>query len=489
MTQFPTASGTMFDDPSKIALIRQACFERFDFFASQILGYKVADFHADMMAHILHTRDSMVLAPRGGGKSTIGDVAYLLWRMTKDPNLRICIASKTGEQAKGFLGEIKAHIDGNQDFIAVFGDLHGPLWNDKEITIATRTKIKKEPTITAVGAGAGIPGRHFDIIIGDDLVDGENSATDHQREKLKVWFYSTLFPTLEPEGELRIIGTRYHPQDLYGHFAKAEKIRDENGKVVGKQYLDERLGPNVFCIKAIQTGPDGEDRSFWEDKFPLDHLLRMRRAMGLAIFNLQMQNDATISEGGIISINDIEPFVWSHEGDRPPLDHLRIYMGVDPAISERDEADFFSIAVIGVSDEHHIYVLEIIKEKMSVNKQRDLILKKYAQWNPDLIGFETNAYQAALAQVVAEKGLWVPIHEFKTRKDKTQRAQIMSAYFERHEVHLHHSMIDLMETLVGMPNVDHDDTFDALDHAITAAKEHVLNDSIVTRFPTNLRRR
>ena len=54
----------------------------------------------------------------------------------------------------------------------------------------------------------------------DDVVDDDNSRTEHQRQKLLTWYRKVLLPCLEPNGEIHAIGTRYHPMDLYGHFLK-----------------------------------------------------------------------------------------------------------------------------------------------------------------------------------------------------------------------------------------------------------------------------
>ncbi len=488
MAQVPTGFS---QNLQTLTVLRQANLARFDFFMSSTLHYKVMPFHARIIEHMERTRYSLVLGPRGSGKSITGDVAYCLHQMVKNPNIRICIASKSGPQAKGFLQEIKAHIEGNEDFIKLFGNLKGTTWNEDEILISTRTKILKEPTITALGAGAGIPGRHFDLIIGDDLVDEENSATEHQREKNKKWFYTTLMPTLEPEGELRLLGTRYHVHDLYGHFAYKDKYTGE--------WNDPRIGPNVLCIPALTTvtelNEDGEETiisetSFWPEKFTVKYLKELRRSMGSLIFKLQMQNDATISEGGIINLDDLENNVWTSDKDRPPLNELMMFMGVDPAIGEKQANDFFCLVVIGVHTvTNHIYVLEVFKQKISYNEQVDVIIRKYAHWNVEKVGIETIAYQKALAQGVRDKGAWMNVHEVKPRIDKTARAKIFSAYTERQEVHCHMSMISLMETCAGMPHVEHDDEFDGLDIAVEAAKQVLLLGSVVQIMGNNFRRK
>lgn len=482
--------------------IRQMCIERFDFFCAFVLKYEVHDFHIKMMEHRLIRRRSLVLAGRGFGKSTILDVAWLLWKLVQMPNVRVCIASKTGDQAKAFLGEIKAHMERNDDFIAIFGNMRGNLWNENEITIATRTKIKKEPTITAVGAGAGIPGRHFDIIIGDDIVDEANSATPHQRDALRKWFYLTLSPTLEPDedAEFHIIGTRWNPDDLYGKLAKKDKQTGE--------YADEDFGPNVCVIPAIYVVQDEEgksvEKSQWEVKFPVKTLQKIRRNMGIELFNLGYQNKAEITEGGIIKLENLEPYMWkgiSTEmgtcygglgGLRPPDEELIIFQGVDPAISLKQTADFFVHVTIGVSIlDNHIYVLEVIKGRFTLQKQVEIIIGQNEKWNPRKIGIESIAYQQALVQAVLGEVNYLPVLEVRPRKDKTQRATVFSAFTERHEIHLHIGDIEMLECLVMMPSPEdgHDDLFDGIDIATEAAKTSVLAGTVVARVPNRHRRR
>ena len=96
------------------------------------------------------------------------------------------------------------------------------VWNDREFTVNKRSIIKKEATLTALGASGAVISKHFDVIIGDDLVGLENARTEKQRSNLKEWFYSSLFPTLEPDGEIHILGTRYNPLDLYEDLIKSK---------------------------------------------------------------------------------------------------------------------------------------------------------------------------------------------------------------------------------------------------------------------------
>ena len=203
--------------------------------------------HASIIHNVSDNQASMDLAPRGHGKSTIGDVDFCITKVLRNPDIRIMLGSKTQTQASAFLKEIRTHFEQNVNLIRIFGDWkksRDNVWNDKEFTVNRRTVIKKEATVSALGASGAVVSKHFDIIIGDDLVGFENARTEAQRKVLKEWFYSSLYPTLEPDGEIHILGTRYSPMDLYEDLIKSKnyKINVQQAITVTKMLSQEKAG-------------------------------------------------------------------------------------------------------------------------------------------------------------------------------------------------------------------------------------------------------
>ena len=242
----------------------------------------VMDLHKSIILNISGNKSTLDLAPRGFGKSTVGDVDYCITRILRDPNIRIMIGSKTQTQAEAFLKEVRTHFEQNEDLIRIFGDWKTSkdnVWNDREFTVNKRTIIKKEATLTALGASGAVISKHFDVIIGDDLVGLENARTERQRANLKEWFYSSLFPTLEPDGEIHILGTRYNPLDLY-----EDLIKSRDYKVNTQQ-----------AIRVV----NGKKVSLWEEKFSLERLEAILKQSGKIIFNMQYQNDTELAKGKI----------------------------------------------------------------------------------------------------------------------------------------------------------------------------------------------
>lgn len=427
--------------------------------------------HASIIHNVSDNQASMDLAPRGHGKSTIGDVDFCITKVLRNPDIRIMIGSKTQTQASAFLKEIRTHFEQNVNLIRIFGDWkksRDNVWNDQEFTVNRRTVIKKEATVSALGASGAVVSKHFDIIIGDDLVGFENARTEAQRKVLKEWFYSSLYPTLEPDGEIHILGTRYSPMDLY-----EDLIKSRNYKVNVQQAI---------------TVKDGQEYSLWESKFSLEKLRSIREEAGLIIFNMQYQNNTELAKGKIFKykyfkhfeeydidydLNRVRVKVLDSQGV-PYWIPVRIYMGADLAISEDETSnnDYFVLTVIGVDKNKNVYVLDYLKERLTFNAQLNAILDYGKNKFPmvERIGVETVQYQKSLAQEIRRLSL-LPVINIQTSKDKVTRAMRRSALFENGKVWFRIGMDDLEECLLLFPEVDHDDLFDGLDFALTVADQ------------------
>lgn len=451
-------------------LIQETDFEiAYYLVCTYITKRNVMDLHKSIISNISNSKSTLDLAPRGFGKSTVGDVDYCITRILRDPNIRIMIGSKTQTQAEAFLKEVRTHFEQNEDLIRIFGDWKTSkdnVWNDREFTVNKRSIIKKEATLTALGASGAVISKHFDVIIGDDLVGLENARTEKQRSNLKEWFYSSLFPTLEPDGEIHILGTRYNPLDLYEDLIKS------------KDYV-------VNTQRAIRV-VNGKKVSLWEEKFSLERLEAILKQSGKIIFNMQYQNDTELAKGKIFKAQYFRYYeeykidydfqtakvrIKTEDGIDQWI-KVRLCFGCDLAISEKeqDKGDYFVLMVIGVDADHNVYVLDYVKERLTFNTQLNTIIDYGRNKFPmvERIGVETVAYQKSLAQELRRLSL-LPIININTSKDKVTRAMRRSANFENHKVYFREGMDDLEECLLLFPEVDHDDLFDALDFAMTMA--------------------
>jgi len=422
-------------------------------FIKDVLGYKLEGFHKEWLDIQIQNKKSLILAPRGHGKSTICTIAYPLWRLLNNPDLRILIVSNTSAQACAFLREIKAHLQTNPFIRKHFPDLAGAPWSENELNLSIRRIKAKEPSITALGILGPVISRHYDLIILDDVVDEQNSASQNQREKLVLWYYKALLPCLEPDAELHIIGTRYHYLDFYGHLIANDFARSH------------------WIYRAIDNKNGYRESSLWEEKFPLSLLLEIRKQAGSTIFNSQYQNDIELMKGAIFKPE------WIKYYDALPQ-RLEKIIGIDLAISEKEHADFFAIAVIGLEPKTgKIYVLDIFRDRLSFKNQILSTIQLFQKHNQEdspvlRVCVENNGYQEAFAQELRRKGL--PVRSVPRIKDKISRAYQLQAKIETSIVMFPRQNTDaLIQELILFPESEHDDLFDALELAVSQSRNFI----------------
>ena len=431
---------------------------RVDILAEVVLGYKVAPVHRAMLLHQATHPESLLLVFRGAGKTTMCTIAWSIFLILLNRNVRILIASKTHANAIDFLKEIKRHFESNERLREIFGDFVGEhRWEGTSIEVKGRKLPSKEPTVNTIGWEGAIASKHYNAILADDLVDEDNARTKFQREKMLDWYYKALTPTLLPadgslySGEMHIIGTRYHFDDLYGHLQEVQP--DGTG--------GELKGEKTLIIPALT--PEGE--SSWTERFAADALKATKRKMGLIRFNSQYQCDTEAMKGQIFRYDDCQIV-----DDNEIPTGLRVFMGVDLAISESEAADMFAIVVIGRDSSEHIFILDYIETQLRFPEQTKMIIEMGKRHNPIRTGLEINAYQKAQLHQLRKSCPALNVLPVTTTKDKVTRAWNLAKHFESGRVHFrkHHS--SLIEHLVLFPSYRYKDLFDALDLAVTASE-------------------
>lgn len=213
-----TAVSNLSDDDA-IYVLREAYLNDFFYFSKDFLGYK--DLSWEVHGQFINVFESdapkkLVVMPRGTFKSTLGSVAYPIWRLLRNPNLTILLDSELYTNSKNFIREIKWHFE-SERMTNLFGPQVGPKWDEGEVILKSRTANRKEASITAGGLGTTRVGQHYDLIIGDDYNSPQNSETpekclkviDHIRYNLNI---------LNPGGDYLLIGTRYAERDAIGFF-------------------------------------------------------------------------------------------------------------------------------------------------------------------------------------------------------------------------------------------------------------------------------
>lgn len=434
---------------------------RFDVLATEVLGLQMAPHQLKILQHQARWADAnMQLAFRGGGKTTVGTVVYAIGLLLQDPNRRILVASRSGENAADMLKEMKGFIE-SPTFVDVFGNLKGDRWDDTGFDIATRTKVAKENSVTAVGIEGAVVSKHYDVILCDDLVDEKNASTPGVRQKTLTFFYKTLMPTLEPDGFLSIRGTRYHPDDLYGHLQRPG---------------NEMAGARTLILPALLGNAVDGWVSQWPEKWPVATLLRLRGSMGTIIFDTQYQCDSEGMRGEIFDVDDCQLI----DADQVPKD-LPCFIGVDLAISQKQTGHFFAmVKFFWDAKRDYYYFTDAYENRLKFHDQRDKIVRWCCGGDGaedgdavevERCGIEVNGYQDGQFQETKRKRPDLPLVRIQTETDKRVRAWKLQPKFQDKRMFFVRNprIMRLIEVLVKMPS-EPDDLFDALDHGVRATR-------------------
>jgi predicted phage terminase large subunit-like protein len=343
-------------------------------------------------------------------------------------------------------------------------------WNKMQVTLGARTSQDKDPTIIVKSVRSGFTGKHFDLIIADDIVTLGNSQTPEKRKKLLSWFRSTVEPTLEPEGEFRVIGTRYYIDDLYANLCGKAKNKDTGED----EFLDENFGPNTLVIPALMIrdaldvetgGVKDEYYSFWEDRFPVEKLLKWQKT-DLESFNLSRQNVVIGLNSGIFKAHSIYDNLYPEPQPLPDFDQSFLYFqGVDTSVSIKTSSDYFCSVVIAVNKfTKQTYVIDVFKRKgMTAEQQINTILAQASKYNCLATYIEEVSSSAHLIQFARSKSITTNLEGVKIgTTDKVARAKAGSMFFDQNLVSLRRTMATEINELLNFPNVPNDDFTDAL---------------------------
>ena len=347
------------------------------------------------------------MAPRGHAKTESLSVNFPLWQIGVNPNIRILLAGIKLALAQRSIRKITRVIEGNVRFKNCFGELKPAFpskWTDNEIIVA-RSSDSKDSTVSAIGVEGSAVGIRADIIVADDLFDEDNTRTKLQRDRVKEWFWESLYPILEPDGLIVVTGNRWHYDDI-----GADLLKNPN--------FDHKI------YRAIQ--PDGT--ALWKERWPLERLEKRKQDMGSVRFSCQYMN---------MPIEDAELKVdWINENayDKAP-DRLRIYMTVDPAITLA-RGDYSAICIGGVDQDNTVYLLDFYRKQVDFPTQVREIIAMADKWHPSKIGVEAVAYQTALKQHLQATTM-LPVVEIKQlQRRKQDRIGALAPHFENGRIRL-----------------------------------------------------
>lgn len=437
----------------------------------------------------------IVLLPRDHAKSRM--VAYrAAWWITKHPDCRILYISATSALAEAQLKFIKDILTSpiyRRYWPEMVNEDEGKRekWTNSEISVdhpKRKEEAVRDPTVFTGGLTTSLTGRHCDIAIMDDVVVYENAYTEEGRNKVRSQ-YSLLASIQGGEANVWVVGTRYHPKDLYADLVEMkEEVYDDDGEVVHEDHVYE-------CFeRAVEDRGDGTGQFLWPvqirsdgRKFGFDaKILAKKRAQYLdrTQFRAQYYNDPNDPgelriDRGKFQYYDKKHMTYTNGNWWYRDRKLNIFAAVDFAYSVTDRSDYTAIVVIGIDRDGFIYVLDIDRFKTDkISEYFKHILDLHVKWDFRKLSAEITAAQRAIVSQlkdhVRQHGLYLSIVDHKPTRHQGSKEERMAAILEpRYDNnsvwHYKGGNCQVLEDELILTHPPHDDVMDALASAIEIA--------------------
>lgn len=473
------------------------------------------DLHREMCEFLTNPegkRDKLVLVPRDHQKSVIAAL-YVVWRITKDPCIRVAYITSTfslAEKQVGFMQNIflseryrtiwPEMLEWDQKGGKWEPNTHKQRWTRTEFEVAHPDRKKAnipESTVTTSSVGSSKTGFHFDLLIMDDMVDEKNYRTETGREDVRLT-YSAFSSIASQNAETVAVGTRYHGDDLYGGVLMQETIEefDETGEFLGeektfdvflRQVEDEgdMTGNFIWPRKQVEDG----QWFGWDTKTLAHKKGKYKSAGSIDQFFSQYYNNPNAADLQVRHRDMFQYFNpkflkrdmgnWQYKGKE-----LRTFCAMDLAFSKSKKADYTALVVLGLDHEGYIYVLDLDRFKTD-SRQEDYyraVIAMQEKWQFHKIRIETNAGGKFVVNYLKDRfrqeGITCSIdskHENKRDETKEQRIEsiVMPHYDNGNIFHTPGGYIGLLEEEIILPKPPHDDLKDALAGCMEIAKKPI----------------
>lgn len=371
-----------------------------------IEGRPPRDLHEAMTYRAGDAQRMVINVPPEHAKSTTFTINYTVWRIHKDPDIRVVIMSQTRQLAQDFLYEIKLKLTSRiyREMHLRFAPVHEDgtrgwkdpdnSWTSDRIYVqgkgSTVEGIQKDPTVQAIGLSGQIYGRRADLIFLDDIITTKNAREiDKQMLVLDREIESRLPSQQEGGGQLVVLGTRVAPQDLYRALIDVDDADDEPVWTYFRQ-------------PAVLSYGDGDSSTWttlWPEKWNGKSLAKKKRKLSWSLVyqQLTVDDDMTFQAEAVqASVNGGRfPGVMSKDGRNHRergMDGLWVIGGLDPGGS----LGHTSMVVMGVDPEtQKRWVLDGFNKSAcspaELTRQVKLLTEKYAinEWVIERNGLQT----------------------------------------------------------------------------------------------------
>lgn len=485
--------------------IREAAEADLEVFIKLVAPYRVLGAVHKELIHWLTRSErlshQLVLLPRDHMKSAL--MAYrVAWAIVKRPDVRILYISSTTNLAEKQLKMIKDILTCEKvrmywPELVKLEETKREKWTSSEISVdhpKRKAEGVRDSTVFTGGLTTSLTGLHCDIAVLDDVVVMENAYTEEGRNRVSSQ-YSLLASIEGAESEEWVVGTRYHPKDLYNDLINMEEDSyDESGEQDSKR--------NVYEVfeRQVESHGDGTGEFLWPRQQRTDgkyfgfnaEILAKKRAKYLdkSQYRAQYYNNPNDPDSQTIKVDLFQYYdktfltrgngYWYFKGKK-----LNIFAAIDFAFSMNRKSDWTALVVVGIDSERNYYVLDVNRVKTDqMSEYYKLIYNAYIKWDFRKLRAEVNTAQEVIvnelkSNYIKPNGLVISIETTKPNKHEGSKEERLAAILEpRYKNlqmwHYQGGNCQTLEDELVLTKPPHDDCKDALANAVEMAQPPIV---------------
>lgn len=435
-------------------------------YLAEYVKFPYANFHRYLEEDLYDDEEKRILAMmfRESAKTVLCGLVYPLWCICYKKRHFIIYGSDEENAAASNMANLIYQLQANTLIANDFGTLY---FEPRGIYKTTKKKTVKDFVTTnnirvyARAVGQKVRGKLHnshrpDLFLGDDLESIRNTNTKESRDKIDKWIHSEVLPALD-----QAYGKAVIMANLLNEDAVAQRLANKPEVWKVHRVPVQKDGKFAWPARWVQTKEEAKkvnakrNRDQW-----VVSVEEVKEDKGSLIFNQEYMLKPIRDEDQIIFPNHCHlydtKFKWTDEK------RFKVVMAVDPAISEKQKADYTAIAVFLLDKiTNQAYCLDFVNKRMSFQQIKDQINKLWKYWQPQAVLVEDVAAQNWLIQDLRNE-YQMRVIGVKRRADKRSRLVSVSYLFEQGKVHFKANQEIIIDQLVNFGSMAHDDLVDAV---------------------------
>lgn len=403
------------------------------FITSVLPDFQLSYHHIEWGDLVHHHKKLCIEAARDHGKSFYFSNAYIAWQLYKYKNNvrdqfsnrpaksnsnRGFLFSFSLQQAVDLIEILKGTIESNE----ILRERLYPRSLNEGAWASTNIMCRNGARLTGKGFGSSVRGAHPYYIVVDDGLKDNVIYSSMQRQKSIDYFHSVIMNMLVPKGQIIVVGTPFHAQDLYG---------------------DLKTKKGWFVIEYPAIFPNG--KILWPQRWSYKDLMEKRATQGNIIFSRENLCRPIVSDSSIFplsilknSLVRMDNYTLVRNRDDYAKKFDKVVVGCDFAISSNVGADYYCYTTWGIDEDNGMWLMNIqIGKGKSYEEQLQILKGINARFRPSVMVFESNVFQQIFTEGATKYGMPVVSHNTGVEKNDLSKGwAALAIMFERGMIHI-----------------------------------------------------